>query len=218
MESRLQAVLLLTLIAAKAFSDAAPAERPPYSQAYHYARLLTHVVKNMAAWASIDITRYSMELMGGVGFLEEYPMAKLHRDALVTAIWEGTSNIQSLDMAEVFYKKEAGKILFEDLAARISRLRDDEVRHKLVAALEEVREEAAAALRDGVELHAKRLLTQIGTLAAAALYREWAVSTQEEWADAMSKIYVNVELLKRDVESALVRKLWTSLDVGLKPP
>jgi hypothetical protein len=81
--------------------------------------------------------------------------------------------------------------------------------------LEEAREETAAALRDGVELHAKRLLTQIGTLAAAVLYREWAESTQEEWADAMSKIYVNVELLKRDVESALVKKasyglLWMS--------
>jgi Acyl-CoA dehydrogenases len=169
----------------------------------------------MAAWVSIDATRYSMELMGGIGFLEEYPMAKLHRDALVTAIWEGTSNIQALDMAEAFYRKEAGKTLFEELASRISRIRDDEVRRKLVAALEEAREEAAAALRDGVELHAKRLLTQMGTLAAAALYREWAESTQEEWTDAMSKIYVNVELLKRDVESALVKKasyglLWMS--------
>lgn len=215
MEAKLQAVLFLTLAAAKSFSDVAPGERPPYSQAYHYARLLTHIVKNMAAWVSIDVTRYSMELMGGIGFLEEYPMAKLHRDALVTAIWEGTSNIQALDMTEVFYRKGAGKTLFEELASRISRIRDDEVRRKLVAALEEAREEAAAALRDGVELHAKRLLTQIGTLAAAVLYREWAESTQEEWADAMSKIYVNVELLKRDVESALVKKasyglLWMS--------
>ena len=59
--------------------------------------------------------------MGGIGFLEEYPMAKLHRDALVTAIWEGTSNIQALDMAEAFYRKETGKTLFEELATRISR-------------------------------------------------------------------------------------------------
>jgi Acyl-CoA dehydrogenases len=206
MEAKLQAALLLTLTAAKAFNDVAPGERPPYSQAYHYARLLTHIVKNMAAWASIDITRYSMELMGGIGFLEEYPMAKLHRDALVTAIWEGTSNIQSLDMAEAFYRKEAGKTLLEELATRISRLSDGEMKQKLAAALEEVKEEAAKALADGVELHAKRLLTQIGTLSAAALYREWAESTQEEWADAISKIYIYTELLKKDVDSALVKK------------
>lgn len=160
----------------------------------------------MAAWVSIDVTRYSMELMGSIGFLEECPMAKLHRDALATAIWEGTSNIQALDMAEVFYRKEAGKTFFEELASWISRIRDDEVRRKLVAALEEAREEAAAALRDGVELRAKRLLTQIGTLAAAVLYREWAETVQVEWADAMSKIYITTELLKKDVESSLVRK------------
>ena len=206
MEAKLQATLLLTLQAAKAFSDVAPGEKPPYSHAYHYARLLTHIVKNMAAWASIDITRYSMELMGGIGFLEEYPMAKLHRDALVTAIWEGTSNIQSLDMAEAFYRKEAGKTLFEDLATRISRLRDDEIKRKLAAAAEEIRDEAAQALADGVELHAKRLLAQVGTLAAAVLYREWAEAVQEEWTDAMSKIYITTELLKKDVNTALVRR------------
>ncbi|MCI4447516.1 MAG: acyl-CoA dehydrogenase, partial [Pyrobaculum sp.] len=64
-------------------------------------------------------------------------------------------NIQALDMAEAFYRKEAGKTLFEELAGRISRIHNDEVRRKLVATLEEAREEAAAALRDGVELTPK---------------------------------------------------------------
>jgi hypothetical protein len=38
------------------------------------------------------------------------------------------------------------------------------------------------------------------------LYREWAETVQVEWADAMSKIYITTELLKKDVESSLVRK------------
>jgi acyl-CoA dehydrogenase len=206
MEAKLQATLLFTLTAAKTFSDVAPREKPPYSQAYHHARLLTHIAKNMAAWASIDITRYSMELMGGIGFLEEYPMAKLHRDSLVTAIWEGTSNIQSLDMAEVLFRKEAGKALLEDLAARISNLRDDETRRKLYAALETVKDEITQALKDGVETHAKRLLTSIGTLATATYYRQWAETAQEEWADAMSKIYIHTQLLGRNIDSTLIRK------------
>ncbi len=107
MEARLQANLLLSLVAARSFTEVSD-EVPPYSPAYHRARLLTHLTKNMAAWTSIDLTRYSMELMGGIGFLEEFPMAKLHRDAQVTSIWEGTSNVHSLDMAEAFYSKEAG--------------------------------------------------------------------------------------------------------------
>jgi hypothetical protein len=101
-------------------------------------------------------------------------------------------------LAEAFYRKEMGKTLFEELAGRISRIRNDEARRKLGVALEEVREEAAAAK---VPICVISLLAWSSTPslnAAAALCREWA--------DAVSKIYVNVELLKRDVESSLVKK------------
>lgn len=210
MEARLQANLLLTLVAARAFSEVSH-ERPPYSPAYQRARLLTHVTKNLAAWTSIELTRYSMELMGGIGFLEEFPLAKLHRDALVTSIWEGTSNVQSLDMAEAFFAKEAGWSLLSELGSRISRIGDGEARRKLSAVLENVREEAALAVRDGVELHAKRLLTLLGRLTAATCYREWAEASGEEWATAMSDVYLLSEVLGRDLDSELVRRASSGL-------
>ncbi len=205
MEARLQANLLLSLVAARSFTEVSD-EVPPYSPAYHRARLLTHLTKNMAAWTSIDLTRYSMELMGGIGFLEEFPMAKLHRDALVTSIWEGTSNVHSLDMAEAFYSKEAGWALLEDLNSRMSGLRDREARRKLSAVLEGFRDEAATAVRDGVELHARRLLTLLGRLISATLYQEWAESSGEEWATAMSRVYLLTDVLGRDIDSDLVRR------------
>jgi acyl-CoA dehydrogenase len=205
MEARLQANLLLALTAARNFADVS-GERPPYSPAYHGARLLTHVTKNMAAWTSIDLTRYAMELMGGIGFLEEFPLAKIHRDALVTSIWEGTSNVHSLDMAEAFFSKEAGWQTLDRLEAEISRLSDQEVRRKLSAVLETVREEAAMAMRDGVELHSKRLLTLLGKLAASTLYQSWAESSGEEWATAISRVYLLNEVLGKDVYSDLVRR------------
>jgi acyl-CoA dehydrogenase len=205
MEARLQANLLLALTAARNFADVS-GERPPYSPAYHGARLLTHVTKNMAAWASIDLTRYAMELMGGIGFLEEFPLAKIHRDALVTSIWEGTSNVHSLDMAESFFSKEAGWQTLDRLEAEISRLSDQEVRRKLSAVLETMREEAAMAMRDGVELHSKRLLTLLGKLAASTLYQSWAESLGEEWATAISRVYLFNEVLGKDVDSDLVRR------------
>jgi hypothetical protein len=48
-----------------------------------------------------------MELFGGLGFLEDFAVSRLHREALVTAIWEGTSNIQALDLLESIHKKSA---------------------------------------------------------------------------------------------------------------
>ncbi len=205
MEARFQANLLLALTAARTFTEVSD-ERPPYTQTYHVARLLTHVTKNMAAWASIDLTRYAMELMGGIGFLEEFPMAKLHRDALVTSIWEGTSNVHSLDMAEAFFSKGAGWQALERLQSVISQLSDPEVRRKLSAVMEAVREEAALAVSDGVELHSKRLLTLLGKLAASAYYQAWAESSGEEWATAMSRVYLLNDVLNRNVDSDLVRR------------
>jgi len=56
-----------------------------------------------------------MELLGGLGFLEEYPIERLHREALITPIWEGPSNIQAIDMLEVIAKKNAHLTLLENM-------------------------------------------------------------------------------------------------------
>jgi hypothetical protein len=56
-----------------------------------------------------------MELFGGAGFMEDFAISRLHREALVTAIWEGGSNIQSLDMLESIQKKSAHEIFLDDM-------------------------------------------------------------------------------------------------------
>ena len=88
---------------------------PPYTEAYHYARLLTHITKNITADMSSNTTKMAMELLGGLGFLNEYPIERLHREALITPIWEGPSNIQALDMLEVMAKKNAHLALLDDM-------------------------------------------------------------------------------------------------------
>ncbi len=88
---------------------------PPYTDAYHYARLLTHVTKNVTADMSAHTTKLAMELHGGLGFLNEYPVERLHREALITPIWEGPSNIQALDMLEVMAKKNAHLTMLDDM-------------------------------------------------------------------------------------------------------
>lgn len=98
--------LSLVVHAIEAF-DQAWHDVPPYTPRYHYARFLSHLAKNRTAEHSAEATRLAMELFGGLGFLEEYAVARLYREALVTAIWEGASNIQALDMLESMQKKAA---------------------------------------------------------------------------------------------------------------
>ncbi len=87
--------------------DHAWSVRPPYTPAYHHARFLTHLAKNRTANHAAAMTALGMELFGGLGFLEEYAVARWHREALITPIWEGPSNIQALDFLETLHKQRA---------------------------------------------------------------------------------------------------------------
>lgn len=105
--------LALTFHAIQAF-DRAWQERPPYSPAYHYARFLSHLAKNRTAEHAAAATQLVMELFGGLGFLEDYAVSRLHRESLVTVIWEGGSNIQALDLIEAMQKKHAHELFLAE--------------------------------------------------------------------------------------------------------
>jgi alkylation response protein AidB-like acyl-CoA dehydrogenase len=95
--------------------DKAWKDNPPYTHNYHYARFLSHLVKNRTAEHAARLTLLGMELFGGQGFLDEFNLTRLHREALITPIWEGSSNIQALDMLEVMAKKSAHEPFLEEL-------------------------------------------------------------------------------------------------------
>ncbi len=67
-------------------------------------RLLTPMVKRSSAEFAVYAIRECMELMGGLGYLEEGIMPKLLRDANVLPIWEGAGNIMLLDMLRALQK------------------------------------------------------------------------------------------------------------------
>lgn len=70
-------------------------------------RLLTPMVKRASAEAAVYLARESMELMGGMGYIEDTVMPKIMRDMMVLPIWEGAGNIMLLDMLRVMLKTEA---------------------------------------------------------------------------------------------------------------
>src|SRR6202022_664766 len=91
-------------------------ERPPYSDRYHLFRLVAHLAKYWTAEFAVDTARWAMEVHGGLGVLAEYGAERWLREAMILAIWEGTSHRQILDGLEVMERKQAHKILFRRLA------------------------------------------------------------------------------------------------------
>lgn len=60
-------------------------------------RLLTPLAKLWTAKLSITICSEALECFGGAGYIENTGLPQLLRDAQVYAIWEGTTNVLSLD-------------------------------------------------------------------------------------------------------------------------
>jgi alkylation response protein AidB-like acyl-CoA dehydrogenase len=91
-------------------------ERPPYSDRYHLFRLVAHLAKYWTAEFAIDTAKWAMEVHGGLGVLAEYGAERWLREAMILAIWEGTSHRQILDGLEVMERKRAHQMLFRRLA------------------------------------------------------------------------------------------------------
>ena len=54
------------------------------------------MAKLFAAETASDVTRRAVQLFGGYGYTREYPMERMMRDAKITEIYEGTSEVQRM--------------------------------------------------------------------------------------------------------------------------
>src|SRR5580692_880786 len=61
-------------------------------------RILTPLLKFRACRDNIPVATGSMEVRGGNGYIEEWVQPRLVRDAHIGVLWEGTSNINALDI------------------------------------------------------------------------------------------------------------------------
>ena len=68
----------------------------PFSKEASMAKLL-------GSEAAVDVTRDAVQIFGGNGYSAEYPVEKLYRDAKITEIYEGTSEIQQLVISRAVF-------------------------------------------------------------------------------------------------------------------
>ncbi|WP_421841350.1 acyl-CoA dehydrogenase family protein [Mycobacterium sp.] len=71
-------------------------------------RLLTGLVKFRACRDNVKVAAGALEVRGGNGYVEDFVNARLVRDAQLGTIWEGTSNINALDVVTRAVKKDKG--------------------------------------------------------------------------------------------------------------
>ncbi|EIK54350.1 acyl-CoA dehydrogenase [Stutzerimonas stutzeri TS44] len=82
-----------------------------------FARLVTAIGKYWICKRAPDMIAEASECLGGAGYVEETILPRLYREAPVNSIWEGSGNVQCLDVLRAL-SRETGvlDVLFAELA------------------------------------------------------------------------------------------------------
>ncbi len=157
-------------------------------------RLLTPIAKLYTAKQAIAVVSEVLESFGGAGYVEDTGIPKLLRDAQTLSIWEGTTNVLSLDTLRAIEKENAFVPFMKDLGARLASVTHPE----LAGSVQRVREaaeriqawlpKAAAEGRDFVESGARMFAYGLARTYMGALMLEHAQYSAEHEHDRRSLV------------------------------
>jgi putative acyl-CoA dehydrogenase len=101
-------------------------------------RALTSAAKFWVCKRGCELAAEAMEVLGGNGYTEELPLARIAREMPVNSIWEGSGNIMCLDVLRAFGKTPLTRevVLDELSAARGLHRAFDAAFERFAAALE----------------------------------------------------------------------------------
>ena len=100
MATKTEAARNLVYVAALAVDNAAP-----------NVSKLSAMCKLFATDTAMEVTTDAVQILGGYGYIREYPVERMMRDAKITQIYEGTNQIQRLVIAREMLKENRAFLL-----------------------------------------------------------------------------------------------------------
>ena len=147
-------------------------ERQRHKSAQRNADILTPILKLMASEYCNQVTYDAIQVFGGSGVIEDFPVARLYRDARVTTIYEGTSQMQVIAAARYISNGQLSAIIRE----RIDTISECDIALRFTRLVNEFERSVAYCTERGNEfltLHQRRLVEMGGhILMAYLLYTE----------------------------------------------
>jgi alkylation response protein AidB-like acyl-CoA dehydrogenase len=174
--------------------------------AANLSRILTPMVKKWSAEKSVYIVRESMELMGGMGYIEDGVMPKIMRDVMVLPIWEGAGNIMILDMLRASFKSEGLKAMFSEIQKTAES--NEEYQDLIKSKLNKISSSAmtlSGLERDEMELTAKHTFNELTTLYQLVICINETNSYNEKWMNPTKK-YLALQLDKKESDFLLSKE------------
>ena len=163
--------LALSMMAASYLDRA----RAGANDAAQVVRILTPLIKMRACRDAIEAARAAMETRGGNGYIEEWVNARLVRDAHLGVLWEGTSNINAIDVVRrAVAKAQAHEALQAVLTDRLAEAElPASFRQRLAAALDRSFAFLVSVARDPSREHLARQASSALYHAASAVVLAW---------------------------------------------
>jgi putative acyl-CoA dehydrogenase len=153
-----EAALALTLRMGRAL------DRADDEQEQKFARLVTAIGKYWICKRAPAMINEAAECMGGAGYVEETILPRLYREAPVNSTWEGSGNVQCLDVLRAL-SKEPGV-----LDALFAELGDGHGDARLQAHIGQLKN--AFADKDDIQYRARQLTEDVAIALQAKLLLE----------------------------------------------
>lgn len=128
----------------------AHADEDTRARLHRRTELLVPLVKAMCTDLGFDVAVTGVQIFGGYGYTQEFPVEQLVRDAKIQSIYEGTNGIQALDLLGRKMRMEGGRLFMEWM--------------------QDAKAEVEAAQAEGFEAQATALGKAIDAVAAAAMH------------------------------------------------
>ena len=129
-----------------------------------FARLVTAVGKYWICKRAPEMIAEASECLGGAGYVEETILPRLYREAPVNSIWEGSGNVQCLDVLRALSKEpDVLDVLFAELG-------DGHGEPRLRRHIERLKRDLAD--RDDIQYRARQLTEDIAVALQAKLLLE----------------------------------------------
>ncbi|MBS1149446.1 MAG: hypothetical protein H6Q89_1144 [Myxococcaceae bacterium] len=164
-------------------------------------RILTPLLKYVLGKRAVSVCSEGVEALGGNGYIEDWPMARVFRDAQVLPIWEGTTNVLVLDAFRAVRKEAAHEVMFAEIE-RCTAEAPADLQARLGQLLDEVKAGLATLAGDPKAEHGLRDWTD----RAALLWQVSLCCSKKLGAGSAWDLRAARRVLSRNVPTGLLRK------------
>ncbi len=165
--------------------------------------MLTPMSKYYASEMSVRVSNDALQVLGGSGYMTDYPVERYLRDARITTIYEGTSQLQIVAAVRGVCSGAFEKRIqeFEQISYADEELSN--LKHLLIEGRELVLKGIAFIKQQGAEymdLAGRKLVDAASTVLIGHLFLQQAVANERKARVARRFINMNMPTLRRDIE------------------